>query len=94
MPGCFNKPTHWHHILVTRHPDHESLYHDYNMGWACHEHHAPSAAGLDYWCIKQKFEEEGITPQAIELWVEELPFKVTPTLPEVYYEVRWEVFGY
>ena len=94
MPGCRRPATDWHHALARRDPDHPYLYDECNMTMVCHFHHVPEAPELGYWCMIYKFTKQGLTPEAVEAWVENAPFKTPIVLPEFYYTARQEVFGY
>ena len=93
IPGCRNRPTDWHHTLKRR-PDHPYLQCDENMTLVCHEHHVPEAPDLGYHCMIYKFTHDGITPEQVEAWARNAPFRVPITLPPFYDRAKEDVFGW
>jgi len=88
-PGCMGKlhgQGDAHHLFVRRGPDTVELYDPINLVLVHNECHTDEAPLLGYTATIMKLNAHG--PDAIEAWVESLPFKQTPDLPEFYWQAK------
>ena len=88
-PGCMGKlhgQGDAHHLFVRRGPDHALLYDPINIVLIHNFCHLEEGTEMQYAAAIWKLNTYG--PDAIEAWVESLPFKETPDLPNFYWEAK------
>ncbi len=93
-PGCglpVNTNDDLHHALIRRDKNRPELDVPMNLILVHHNCHVPEAKNMRYNSYVMILRVWG--SEAIEAWVDSLPYKVKPVLPEGYYQARMEVEG-